>query len=62
MKMHGDPLNVMKKIQPYVLMHNFDETHSMENLLLRTTNPENFNSIGHIFLKIFFLKGKNNSF
>ena len=25
-------------------------------------NPENFNSIGQILLKIFFLKGKNNLF
>ena len=29
--------------------------------LLGTTNPENFSSIGQI-LKIYFLKGKNNSF
>ena len=27
--------------------------------LLRTTNPENFSSIGQILLKIFFLKGEN---
>ena len=60
--MHGDPLNVMKKIQPYVLMHNFDKIHCMENLLLRTANPENFSSIGQILLKISFLKAKNNSF
>ena len=30
--------------------------------LLRTTNPENFSSIGQILLKISFLKGENNSF
>ena len=30
--------------------------------LLRTTNPENFSSIGQILLKISFLNGKNNSF
>ena len=60
--MHGDPLNVIKKIQPYVLMHNFDKMHWMENLLLGTANPENFSSIGQILLNISFLKGKNNSF
>ena len=30
--------------------------------LVRTTNPENFSSIGQILLKISFLNGKNNSF
>ena len=30
--------------------------------LLRTTNPENFGSIGQMLLKISFLKGENNSF
>jgi len=30
--------------------------------LLRTTNPENFSSIGQILHKISFPKGKNNSF
>ena len=30
--------------------------------LLRTTNPENFSSIGHTLLKISFLNGKKTSF
>ena len=63
-----DQLNLIQKIQ-----HTFQCITStkcngwkssmfiLQNLL-RTTNPENFSSIGQILLKIFFLNGKNNSF
>ena len=63
-----DQLNLIQKIQ-----HTFQCITStkcngwkssmfiLQNLL-RTTNPENFSSIGQILLKISFLNGKNNSF
>ena len=63
-----DQLNLIQKIQ-----HTFQCITStkykgwkssmfiLQNLL-RTTNPENFSSIGQILLKISFLNGQNNSF
>ena len=65
---NDDQLNLIQKIQrtfQYITSTKCNEWKSsmfiLQNLL-RTTNPENFSSIGQILLKISFLKGKNNSF
>ena len=66
--MAGDQLNLIQKFQ-----HKFQCIASTKYTgwkrsmikkqnLPRATNPENFNSVGQILLKISLLEGKNNSF